>query len=726
MAKEHKKRDILEGRGAFRDAFQSKYKAEGVEVRTASNMEGVQSIPTGIISFDAATGCGGFPKGRVVEIYGPESSGKSLLSLCAVAYAQKMFGATALYFDVEGGTPVEWLKTLGINLDDFDIVGAGLTAEQNYDAMVAAIESNAYTYIIVDSLAAMVPRAELEGTIDKAYMAEAARASSKGIRKIIATLGALKSDGPCCIFINQTRMKPGVMFGCFHHDAHVVLEDGSTKMIGEIVNKQLKVNVLSVNTQGQIVSSPVVDWHKNGIAESFIKFTVEDYSGPGHRQFLCTSLHEIHSKNGFKAAKTLAKGDLVYVAVEKILSMDQRQLIIGSVLGDGSLLGSNGKYTAPYREDHGLKQTEYLKWKAELLKPIISQFVVQKDRASMSSKALVELGELREKLYKNRKKVFTQEIANELNWLGIATWFLDDGTFYKTDRGGYNAELCLMGFDDKSIARIKMFFAKKLGKTPYYLPIIRTIRFLAKERNVLFENIKTFVCPCMQYKLTEECKGQFISRKPFESNPRKELMLVKIMNKTVVKHKPNMQKFDITVDGTHNYFVSGVNVHNSPEDTPGGKALKFYAAQRYRVNQKSQSQITENGDVVGHSIEVKNKKNKLGPPLREGEFFINYTQGLDTIKSIMTMLKDRKMYSKDGQKYILTIGDEKIKFDNVAAIKDELKNADFQLKVYNELISKYIGVLEGELPMSGDRELEDFPTFPGEASLKLEVDSEEL
>jgi recombination protein RecA len=377
MAKEHKKRDILEGRSAFRDAFQSKYKAEGVEVRTASNMDGVRSIPTGIISFDAATGCGGFPKGRVVEIYGPESSGKSLLSLCAVAYAQKMFGATALYFDVEGGTPVEWLKTLGINLDDFDIVGAGLTAEQNYDAMVTAIESNAYTYIIVDSLAAMVPRAELEGTIDKAYMAEAARASSKGIRKIIATLGALKSDGACCIFINQTRMKPGVMFG-------------------------------------------------------------------------------------------------------------------------------------------------------------------------------------------------------------------------------------------------------------------------------------------------------------------------------------------------------------NPEDTPGGKALKFYAAQRYRVNQKSQSQITENGDVVGHSIEVKNKKNKLGPPLREGEFFINYTQGLDTIKSIMAMLKDRKMYIKDGQKYILTIGDEKIKFDNVVAIKDALKDADFQLKVYNELISKYIGVLEGELPMSDNREIDDFPTFPGEAPLKLEVDSEEL
>jgi len=365
MAKAHKEKVIIKGRTAFRDAFQQKYQKQGVTVQSASNMPGVQSIPTGILSFDAATGCGGFPRGRVVEIFGPESSGKSLLSLCAVAYAQRMSDAVALYFDVEGGTPIEWLKTLGIDLDRFDIVEAGLTAEQNYDALVAAIESGAYTYIIVDSLAAMVPRAELEGTIDKAYMAEAARASSKGIRKIVATLGALKEPGPCCIFINQVRMKPGVQFG-------------------------------------------------------------------------------------------------------------------------------------------------------------------------------------------------------------------------------------------------------------------------------------------------------------------------------------------------------------NPEDTPGGKALKFYSALRFRANKKSQSQVTENGDVIGHSIEIKNKKNKLGPPLREGEFFINYTQGLDTVKAIMSMLKNRKMYVKKGQKYVFTLGDEEISFDTVAAIKELLQSdMAFQTKVYAELITKYIGTSPSTTLSAPD---DDFPTFPGEAS----------
>jgi len=366
MAKAHKVKVVVKGRQKFKDAFQEKYKTEGVTVQAASNMPNVQAIPSGILSFDTATGCGGFPKGRLVEIFGPESSGKSLLSLCAVAYAQKMFGATALYFDIEGGTPAEWLETLGIDLDNFDIVAAGLTAEQNYDVIIEAIESGAYTYIIVDSLAAMVPRAELEGTVDKNYMAEAARASSKGMRKIVATLGALKEDGPCCIFINQIRMKTGIQFG-------------------------------------------------------------------------------------------------------------------------------------------------------------------------------------------------------------------------------------------------------------------------------------------------------------------------------------------------------------NPEETPGGKALKFYAAQRYRVNPKPQSRVTEKGDVIGHSVQVKNKKNKLGPPLREGEFFINYTQGLDTVKSMMTMLKARKMYVKQGQKYILTIENEKMEFDTVTLIKDALVDNDFQTKVYGALIAKYIGALEGEATMSED---DEFPIFPGEAALE--------
>jgi len=696
-------------RQGFLDEFQKEFKKEGLSINAADQLQDVQSIPTGLVSFDCASGIGGFPKGRIVEIFGPESGGKSLLSIVSLAYAQKMFGAVGLYFDIEGGTPKEWLTTLGVDLNKLDIVPSGLTAEQNFDTIVKAIESEAYTYIIVDSVAGLMPGAELDGSVTKEYMATLARVMSKGIKKVVATLGATKNP-PCLICINQLREKPGVMFGCFHYDSRVVLADGTTKRIGEIVKNKLQVEVLSCNN-GKIVTSKVIDWHCNGKADKFIKFTVEDYSGPGHRQFLCTPNHHIKTLNGWTEADKIDKGSLVVAVVEKILSIEQQQLIIGSILGAGSLLGRAGNYTATYREEHRLKQTEYLEWKVNLLKPLISQFVINSDRASMTSNSLIELGELRKELYnKDRKKIFTNSIAKKLDWLGIAAWYLDDGCLIHTKRGAWNAQLCIAGFDKESTKEICKFFAEKLGREPYLLPT-KEIRFRAEERDILFENIKTFVCPCMQYKLTDKFKGYFVHQNTFETNSRKELMFVKVLNKKIIQHKPSMQKFDITVEGNHNYFVSGINVHNSPETQPGGRALKFYAAQRYRVSKKSQSEKKDSaGDVIGHEIKVVNSKNKLGPPKREAEFYINYTRGVDTVSSLMNMLKDRKAYEKKGQKYILNIFEEPIEFDKVDIIRQKLQeDNEFQLKVYKKLMEKWIGTLPGESTGSSD----DFDDMEG-------------
>ena len=330
-------------REQFIDKFQQKWRKENVQIAPADGMGDIQAIPTGILSFDTSTGIGGFPRGRIVEVFGPESGGKSLLTLVSVAYAQRKFDATTLYLDIEGGTPREWLETLGINLKKFDIIPAGLSAEQNLDSIILAINEACYDYIIVDSVAGMVSSAELAGEIDKNYMAELARAMSKGLKKIVATLGKLPvEDSPCLIFINQIREKPGVMFG-------------------------------------------------------------------------------------------------------------------------------------------------------------------------------------------------------------------------------------------------------------------------------------------------------------------------------------------------------------SPETTPGGRALKFYSSQRYRVTKKPQSEVTEGGDIVGHSIAVKNVKNKLGPPKREGEFYIHYTKGVDIAKSIMTMVRQRKLYEKIGQKYCLHL-DKDMTFNTVGDIEKEIsQDIDFQTRVYTFLMQSYIG-----------------------------------
>jgi recombination protein RecA len=334
-------------RQSFKDAFQKKFKKEDVQVVTANSVRDINTYPSGILSFDVASGCGGFPQGRIVEVFGPESGGKSLLTLVSVAYDQKSSKSPSLYFDLEGGTPREWLETLGLNIELFDIVPAGLNAGQVLDAICLAIEEGNYRYIIIDSVAAMIPRAELEGQIDKSYMAELARTLSLGIKKVSEKLSTTPNS-PCVIMINQIREKPGIMFG-------------------------------------------------------------------------------------------------------------------------------------------------------------------------------------------------------------------------------------------------------------------------------------------------------------------------------------------------------------NPESTPGGRALKFYSAQRYRVTKKAQSEKTAAGDVVGHIVKVVNKKNKLGPPGRESEFFINYTEGVDTVGTIFAMMKDQNLYEKKGQKYILTVVNSAgetstIEFDKVGDIKDKLAtDLIFQEQMYKQCIDKHIG-----------------------------------
>lgn len=348
-------------RKTFKDAFQKKFKKESVDVVSADTVSDVNAYLSGIVSFDIASGCGGWPQGRLVEVFGPESGGKSLLSLVSVAYDQKRSKQPSLYFDLEGGTPREWLETIGIDLSLFDIVDSGLNAGQILDAICLAISEGNYRYIIVDSVAGMIPRAELEGDIDKAYMAELARTLSQGIRKVIQTLSSVPNS-PCVIMINQIREKPGVMFG-------------------------------------------------------------------------------------------------------------------------------------------------------------------------------------------------------------------------------------------------------------------------------------------------------------------------------------------------------------NPESTPGGRALKFYSAQRYRVTKKSQSAKKEGGDTVGHTVKIVNKKNKLGPPGRESEFFINYIHGVDTTNAIFSMLKEQGMYEKQGQQYVLTVynSEADIKdtmvFEKVSDIKTKLReDISFQELMYRQCLSRHIGAYQH----SGEETIDEF------------------
>jgi recombination protein RecA len=168
----------------------------------------VNVIPTGSIALDVALGVGGLPRGRVVEIYGPESSGKTTLTLHAVANAQAQ-GGIAAFIDAEHALDPEYAKALGVDTDAL-LVSQPDTGEQALEIMDMLIRSNALDIIVVDSVAALVPRAEIEGDMGDSHVGLQARLMSQALRKIT---GALHASGTTAIFINQLREKVGVMFG---------------------------------------------------------------------------------------------------------------------------------------------------------------------------------------------------------------------------------------------------------------------------------------------------------------------------------------------------------------------------------------------------------------------------------------------------------------------------------------------------------------------------------
>ncbi len=168
----------------------------------------IEVIPTGCLTLDLALGIGGVPRGRIIEIYGPESSGKTTVTLHIIAELQKM-GGTAAFIDAEQALDPEYASKLGINIDDL-LLSQPDSGEQALDIVEYLVRSNAVDLIVVDSVAALTPQAELDGDMGDSHIGLQARLMSQALRKLIAVGNKSKT---CIIFINQLREKVGVMFG---------------------------------------------------------------------------------------------------------------------------------------------------------------------------------------------------------------------------------------------------------------------------------------------------------------------------------------------------------------------------------------------------------------------------------------------------------------------------------------------------------------------------------
>jgi recombination protein RecA len=341
----------------------------------------IEVIPTGAISLDIALGIGGFPRGRVVEIFGPEGSGKTTVALHAAASAQKN-GGIAAFIDAEHALDPEYAKRLGVDTDAL-LVSQPDTGEQALEIADMLIRSSAIDVIIIDSVAALVPRAEIEGEMGDSHVGLQARLMSQAMRKLA---GALNQTKTTAIFINQLREKVGVMFGSpettsggralkFYASVRLdvrrieTLKDGTdavgsrtkvkvvknkclaegsrvfdpvtgiTHRIEDIVERRLPVHTVSADKRGMLETGEVVSWFDQGEQE-VIGLRLRDGT-----ELWLTPDHKILTERGWQAAGGLAVGDRVarpraysgFGVTEPVPPEHAR--LLGYLIGDGYVGG---------------------------------------------------------------------------------------------------------------------------------------------------------------------------------------------------------------------------------------------------------------------------------------------------------------------------------------------------------------------------------------------------
>ncbi len=211
MSKEKSKNENSEKQKALKmtlDKIEKSYGKGSIMKLGDSAVVSVESIPSGSIALDHALGTGGFPRGRVIEIYGPESSGKTTLAIHAIAEAQKK-GGIAAFIDAEHAFDSSYAAKLGVDIENL-LVSQPDNGEQALEITENLIRSGAIDIIVIDSVAALTPRSEIEGDMGDSKMGLQARLMSQALRKLAGTVNKTNS---CCIFINQLREKIGVMFG---------------------------------------------------------------------------------------------------------------------------------------------------------------------------------------------------------------------------------------------------------------------------------------------------------------------------------------------------------------------------------------------------------------------------------------------------------------------------------------------------------------------------------
>lgn len=632
---------------------------------------------TGSLTLDMALGVGGLPYGRIVEIFGPESSGKTTMMLHVIAAAQKD-GKTCAFIDAEHAFDPVYAKALGVDVKSlyFSQPDDGESALNIAEILV---NSGAMDVIVIDSVAALTPRSEIEGEIGDSHVGLQARMMSQALRKLTPTV---KKNNTLIVFINQIRMKIGVMFGCLHAKNKITFTDGRKFTIKEIVENKIEGNVWSYNEKThQMEAKPIIDWHYNGDVNShhdYLKITAKHPKTQEKSKVYVTKNHEILTQKGWIEAQNLNIGDTVYNKTSS--DYDNMFGFIQGCLASG-FTSVNMDNQLEFKTISHLPE-KYLNWKKQkMLENTENQefvlSIIQKERTT------------------NLLKIF-EASNNIISDLAMSVWFTENGFLDEDDEFHL-----LVNLDDVVLAtKLSLLlnqnnYPNKVVHSDDKYQILFTdsqklIAVLSKYGHLevlnelcgLQDLVSYFNWKGLLHANQEHVKASKLEEYKLPNNVA-EIVKIEYMSRKSFDHE--FGKYDITVKDNHNYLVGnnnpkstgGIIVHNSPETTTGGNALKFYASVRLDIRRTGQ--IKKGDEVVGNETKVKVIKNKVAPPFKEANFEIIYGKGVNISAEILDLSvklglvdKSGAWYSYDGAK----IGQGKenacVWLNNNPEVKDKL------------------------------------------------------